>query len=88
MGCEVVVFSGTDSKKEEAMRLGALEIHAMKSVKGTEELQKIKPINRLLITTSAKPDFALCSSIVAPRATVFPLSVAGGNLEFPTCCCY
>ena len=83
MGCEVVVFSGTDSKKEEAMKLGALEFHAMKDVKGPEDIQNIKPINRLLITTSAKPDYALYSSILAPGATILPLTVAEGNFEFP-----
>lgn len=83
MGCEVVVFSGTDSKKEEAMKLGAMEFYAMKGVSRPEDLRKIKPINQLLITTSAKPDYALYSSILAPGATVFPLSVAEGNFEFP-----
>ena len=84
MGCEVIVFSGTDSKKEEATKLGAMEFHAMKNVKGPEELQNtVKPINHLLITTSAKPDYALYSSILAPGATIFPLSVAEGNFEFP-----
>lgn len=84
MGCEVVVFSGTDSKKEEAMKLGAEEFYAMKGVRGPEDLPKqLKPINHLLVTTSAKPDYALYSSILAPGATIFPLSVAEGNFEFP-----
>ncbi len=83
MGCEVVVFSGTDSKKEEAMKLGALEFHAMKGVKGPEDLKNVKHINHLLVTTSAKPDYSLYASILAPGATIFPLSVAEGNFEFP-----
>ena len=83
MGCEVVVFSGTDSKEEEAMRLGAMEFHAMKGINGPEELRNIKPLNHLLITTSAKPDYALYSSILAPGATIYPLSVADGTFEFP-----
>ena len=33
MGCEVTVFSGTDSKKEEAQRLGASSFYATKDVK-------------------------------------------------------
>jgi D-arabinose 1-dehydrogenase-like Zn-dependent alcohol dehydrogenase len=48
MGCEVVVFSGTNSKREESMKLGAKEFYA---AKGVQEL-KIKPINHLLVTTS------------------------------------
>lgn len=53
MGCEVVVFSGTESKKEEALKLGAKEFVAMKSV----EKLNIKPINHLLVTTAAQPDW-------------------------------
>lgn len=53
MGCEVVVFSGTDSKRDEAMKLGAKEFVAMK---GVEKLT-IKPVNHLLVTTSAQPDW-------------------------------
>ena len=84
MGCEVVVFSGTDSKKEEATKLGAIEFYAMKNIKGSGELQEtVKPINHLLVTTSAKPDYALYSSILVPGATIYPLTVAGGNFEFP-----
>ena len=84
MGCEVVVFSGTDGKKAEAMKLGAMEFHAMKTVAGPEQLQStVKPLNHLLVTTSAKPDYGLYASILSPGATIFPLSVAEGNFEFP-----
>ena len=80
MGCEVVVFSGTDSKKEEAMKLGAREFHATKGVK---DLSFCKPVNRLLVTTSHQPDWAIYQAVLAPGATVFPLSVSDGNLEMP-----
>lgn len=80
MGCEVVVFSGTDSKKEEAMKLGAKEFHA---TKGLKELKVTNPIDRLLVTTSAQPDWAMYQAILAPGATIFPLSVSSGNLEIP-----
>jgi D-arabinose 1-dehydrogenase-like Zn-dependent alcohol dehydrogenase len=53
MGCDVVVFSGTESKKEEATKLGAKEFVAMK---GKKELDlQGKKINCLLVTTSAQP---------------------------------
>ena len=80
MGCEVVVFSGTDSKKEEAMKLGAREFYATRGVK---DLKIGKPINRLLVTTSHQPDWAVFQNILAPGATIFPLSVSEGNLEMP-----
>ena len=80
MGCQVVVFSGTDSKKEEAMKLGATEFYA---TKGLKELQISKPINRLLVTTSQQPDWAMYQAILAPGATIMPISVSGGNLQMP-----
>jgi D-arabinose 1-dehydrogenase-like Zn-dependent alcohol dehydrogenase len=52
MGCDVVVLSGTDSKKDEAMKLGANEFV---STKGKSELSVSRPIDALLVTTSALP---------------------------------
>ena len=79
MGCEVVVFSGTDSKRDEAMKLGASEFHATKDAKKLET----KPINRLLVTTSAQPDWNLYIPVMAPGASIFPLSVADGDFAIP-----
>lgn len=81
MGCQVVVFSGTDSKKDEATRLGATEFHAMKDAK--DLTGTTKPIDFLLVTTSAQPDWNLYLPILAPQAKIFPLSVAQGNFEIP-----
>lgn len=80
MGCEVVVFSSTDSKKEEAMRLGATEFVATKGVK---ELSVSRPIDRLLVTTSVQPDWKQFLPIMAPSATIFPLTVSQDNLNIP-----
>ncbi|KAI0160935.1 GroES-like protein [Hypoxylon sp. FL1284] len=80
MGCRVVVLSGSDSKKDEAMRLGA---HEFVATKGKKELQVSRPLDRLLVTTSAQPDWAQLVPVLAPGATVHPLSVAGGNFEIP-----
>jgi D-arabinose 1-dehydrogenase-like Zn-dependent alcohol dehydrogenase len=52
MGCEVVVFSGSDSKKEEALSLGATEFYATKGVDKLQ-LKDGKRIHHLLVTTSA-----------------------------------
>lgn len=78
MGCEVVVFSGTDSKREESMKLGA-EFYV---AKGVQEL-KIKPIDHLLVTTSVKPDWPTYLPIMAPSGTIYPLSVSEGDLKMP-----
>jgi D-arabinose 1-dehydrogenase-like Zn-dependent alcohol dehydrogenase len=58
MGCEVIAFSGTESKKEEALKLGATEFHA---TKGLKDLSHVKKVNHLLITTSQEPEFDLYS---------------------------
>ena len=55
MGCTVVVFSSSESKREEAMKLGASEFYI------TGELGKVKPakgIDHLFATTSKHPDWA------------------------------
>jgi len=80
MGCQVVVFSSTDSKKEEAIRLGADEFIATKGVK---ELAASKPINHLLVTTSFQPDWKQFLPVMAPGGTVYPLTVSEGDLTIP-----
>lgn len=72
MGCEVVVFSGTDSKKQEAMQLGATGFYA---TKGVQELSIGKPLDRLLVTTSFVP------GMLHPPVLLFtPQSRVGGSI--------
>jgi D-arabinose 1-dehydrogenase-like Zn-dependent alcohol dehydrogenase len=80
MGCDVVVFSGSDSKKEEAMRLGAREFVAMK---GKTELDIGRRLDALLVTTSVNPDWNIMLPIMAPTSIIFPLTVSEGNFEIP-----
>jgi len=81
MGCDVVVFSGTESKKEEAMKLGATEFIAMK---GKKELDiGERKINALLVTTSAQPDWELILPAMAPDSTIFPLTVSMDDFKIP-----
>lgn len=80
MGCRVVVLSGSDSKKDEALRLGA---HEFIATKGKDKLEVSRPLNRLLVTTSAQPSWEQIMPIMAPGATIHPLSVAEGNFEIP-----
>lgn len=56
LGYETVVFSTTESKRDEALKFGATEFHA---TAGVTEFKGIKPIDHLLITTSTTPDLAL-----------------------------
>lgn len=80
MGCNVVVLSGSDRKKDEAMKLGAKEFIA---TKGAKELNVSRPLDRLIVTTSVQPDWSLILPIMSPGATIVPISIAGGNLEIP-----
>ncbi|KAI0436954.1 GroES-like protein [Xylaria telfairii] len=80
MGCRVVVLSGSDSKKEEALKLGAHEFVAMK---GKTELEVSRPLDRLLVTTSFQPSWEQILPIMASRAIIYPLGLATGNFEIP-----
>ncbi|KAL3488388.1 chaperonin 10-like protein [Aspergillus germanicus] len=80
MGCRVVVFSGTDSKKDEAMKLGAHEFHA---TKGAKELTTDHKLNHLIVTTSALPDWSLYLNVLDSRATISPLTVSDKPFSFP-----
>ena len=74
MGCRTIVFSGTDSKKEEALQLGASEFYAVKDAKELE-LAGGRKLDVLLVTTSALPEWDLYMPILAPGAKIFPLSL-------------
>jgi D-arabinose 1-dehydrogenase-like Zn-dependent alcohol dehydrogenase len=80
MGCEVVVFSGTDSKRAEAKELGASEFYATKGVK---KIDIERPVDYLIVTTSVQPDWNLFLPVVASLGTIFPLSVSAGELGVP-----
>ena len=72
MGCTVAVFSGSDSKKEEAMKLGATEFYAVKGMKSADELNKaIKgKIEYLIVTTSQQPDWEMYQGIMESGGTI------------------
>lgn len=80
MGCDVVVFSSTDSKRNEAVTLGAKEFYA---TRGARKLDIGRPVNYLIVTTSASPDWNLYLPIIAPMGTIFPLTVTDGNFSIP-----
>ncbi|RYP79004.1 hypothetical protein DL769_003077 [Monosporascus sp. CRB-8-3] len=80
MGCDVVVFSATEDKRGEAIGLGASEFYVTRGVSDYSTLGVPKPINRLLITSSAKFELGIFYPILAQNATVLPLSVDSGNL--------
>ncbi|KAJ7074177.1 chaperonin 10-like protein [Mycena amicta] len=80
MGAEVVVFSSTDDKREEALSLGAKEFFA---TKGVEKFEGVKPIDHLLVTTSFIPNWAPFLAVMKPKGAIYPLTVDSSNLVFP-----
>ncbi|KAK4447360.1 NADP-dependent alcohol dehydrogenase [Podospora aff. communis PSN243] len=78
MGMEVVVFSGTESKRQQAMELGASEFYV---TSGKKSLAGIEKIDAMLITTSVAPDMALYSPVLALGALVFPLTVSTEHIK-------
>lgn len=85
MGCNVVVLSGSDKKKQEALDLGANEFIVTKEVK---ELKTSRPLDRLLVTTSAQPDWEQIVPIMSPNATIHPISISFGDFKFPYSTCF
>ena len=80
MGMEVVVFSRTDSKKQEALDFGASEFVA---TQGVEKFDGIRPIDHLIVTTSQLPNFPLFFPILRPAAKIFPLTISTDNASIP-----
>jgi D-arabinose 1-dehydrogenase-like Zn-dependent alcohol dehydrogenase len=82
MGCRVVVLSGSDRKRDEATRLGAHRFLAGKDLDSPTGDDGWL-LNRLLVTTSAQPDWGKIIPLMAARSDIYPLSVSSGSLEIP-----
>ncbi|KAJ7211155.1 putative NADP-dependent alcohol dehydrogenase C 2 [Mycena pura] len=79
MGAEVVVFSSTESKRDEAVRLGASEFYATRGVTKFE----MRKLDHLLTTTNILTDFGLFLDVMKPQSTIYPMTVSQDNLVFP-----
>ena len=80
-GCEVVVFSSTDAKREEAMQYGAHEFFATKGVDSFEG--KVRPIHHLLLCASFQVPWDLYLPIMYKPGSVYPLTLSFDELKFP-----
>nr|GAT60609.1 predicted protein [Mycena chlorophos] len=80
LGADVVVFSSTDAKRDEALSLGAKEFYA---TRGLSKLDGVKPMDHLIVTTSFIPDWSLYFSALKPRGSIYPLTVGSDDLRFP-----
>jgi D-arabinose 1-dehydrogenase-like Zn-dependent alcohol dehydrogenase len=99
MGCEVVVFSSTASKKAEALQFGAKEFYTAADLGKTEN---IRPIDHLLVTAHSLPDWnmyelhiQIVSTILLTRllyrylplmakgGTIYPITISLDTLALP-----
>ena len=80
MGFQVVVFSGNPSKADEASTLGA---HEFVNTRDPASLGKVKPVDRMLITTSFLPDWDRILPMIARRGSIFPLTGTGQKIAIP-----
>jgi D-arabinose 1-dehydrogenase-like Zn-dependent alcohol dehydrogenase len=79
MGCNVTVLSSSDSKKEEAMKLGATNFVV---TKGKDKLELAQKLNVLVVTTSFNPGKSLkFIPIIRPFLTL----IQTGRKSSPSC---
>ncbi|KAH9887792.1 GroES-like protein [Xylariomycetidae sp. FL2044] len=83
MGCRVMVLSGSEGKREEAMRLGAHDFITTRGGGGLAHIQDKVPrgLDRLLVTTSGQPDWKRILPIMAPRSGIYTVAVGEGDLD-------
>lgn len=75
-GCEVVAFTSSDSKRQEALKLGA---HSTVSSKDSAQLQKLAgSLDFILVTANATLDWNAIFNALAPKGR---LHVVGAVLE-------
>jgi len=79
-GCEVTVLSASDSKREDAIKLGAHEFIVAKG-KWTEEVQKVDVI---MMVANIKPDkWEEYISILHPRGKIILVTAGSETLRIP-----
>ncbi|RKK91728.1 hypothetical protein BFJ68_g16113 [Fusarium oxysporum] len=81
MGCDVAVFSSTDSKKADAMKLGARAFYSTKDKKELDIGEK--KLDILIVTSSSPPEWRLYTPLLSPGATIFPLTISFGDFSIP-----
>ncbi|KAF5393029.1 hypothetical protein D9757_001103 [Collybiopsis confluens] len=83
MGCHVVVFSGSESKRADALALGAHEFYVTRGVSDFSTLGMTEPIDRLLMTAAAQVNVAKYYSVMAPKAMIIPLTATKEIFSVP-----
>ncbi|KAK7047750.1 hypothetical protein VNI00_006078 [Paramarasmius palmivorus] len=91
MGCEVVAFSRSSSKREECLSWGAKEFYCTTSSNNGSDLEdfdalhfnKDKKLHKLIVCTAEDIDWRNYMKILGTLPTVIPLTVSQGALGAP-----
>lgn len=81
VGCEVVVFSSTEAKRDEALGYDAHEFVATKGVDSLEG--RVRPVHHLIVCANFQVPWDLYLPIVHKPGSVYPLTVAWDELKLP-----
>ncbi|PTB41879.1 hypothetical protein M441DRAFT_138571 [Trichoderma asperellum CBS 433.97] len=77
---QVAVFSTTEQKRAEALAFGASEFYPTRDV-GKLEIRT--PMDHLLVTANAQPDWSLYLPIMAPEGMVYLITVSFNKIAVP-----
>ncbi len=80
MGMEVVAFSHTEAKRDEALAFGASEFYATSDA---EKLKGVRPVDHLLVCSTVLPDWNLFLPLIVPRGTIYPLTAFDKDINYP-----
>ncbi|KAF7173324.1 hypothetical protein CNMCM5623_005524 [Aspergillus felis] len=80
LGCDVVVFSSSAAKKDEAKGLGANEFHTLENGAVRDA---VRPVKHLLWCGNEPPDFSKIFPIMSPDSTIYLLTVSTQQPPLP-----
>ncbi|KAL9619901.1 MAG: hypothetical protein Q9160_005548 [Pyrenula sp. 1 TL-2023] len=81
VGCEVVVFSSSEAKREEALHYGAHEFVATNGIDSLEG--KVRPVHHLILCASFQIPWELYLPILYKPGSIYPLTVSFDELKLP-----
>lgn len=86
LGYHTVVFSRSMSKRDDCIRFGAKEFHVLPSNTqardrppksgSNDSCEDYRPVDHLLLCSSASEDFGILMGLVATHGTIYPLTVS------------
>ncbi|PKI85347.1 alcohol dehydrogenase (NADP(+)) [Malassezia vespertilionis] len=80
MGLHVTVISSSNSKREQALELGASEFIATKE---NPDFKGVLPLDALYVSTSFQPEWDQVVKVMAPGGALVPLTVSDEEFRFP-----